>query len=195
MTCLIFSFQKVKKWEATSPFHEKGSPKKTMQVVATDPWCNPNPASSEPSDATQQLQFEDNFEPSTVPDLQQPQEGRLADSDSYLAALERRLKRIKTNPTVLQQLAERREACMQQLLNDSSAASNSYDQLDEPVFNHELLRIIRPEQALSAAELAHLVKHDHLEGEHEEEQQNQQQGQPDYKEGGEESGTESSTSR
>lgn len=173
-----------------------------MQVVAADPWCNPNPASSEPSDATQQLQFEDNFEPSAVPDQQQQQpqtNGRLPDSDSYLAALERRLKRIKTNPTVLQQLAERREACMQQLLNDSSAASNNYDQLDEPVFNHELLRIIRPEQALSAAELAHLVKHDHLEGEqHEEEQQqqnqNQQPGQPDYKEG-EESGTESSTSR
>lgn len=167
-----------------------------MQVVAADPWCNPNPASSEPSDATQQLQFEDNFAPSAVPDQQQqqPQDGRLPDSDSYLAALERRLKRIKTNPTVLQQLAERREACMQQLLNDSGAASNNYDQLDEPVFNHELLRIIRPEQPISAAELAHLVKHDHLEGEHEEEQQNQQQGQADYKEG-EESGTESSTSR
>lgn len=166
-----------------------------MQVVATDPWCNPN-ASSEASDATQELQFEDNFEPSAVPDQQHQPQGRLPDSDSYLATLERRLKRIKTNPTVLQQLAERREACMQQLLNDSSAASNSYDQLDEPVFNHELLRIFRPEQvALSAAELAHLVKYDQLEGEHEDEQQQQQQqGQPDYKEG-EESGTESSTSR
>lgn len=169
-----------------------------MQVVATaDPWCNPNPASSEPSDATQQLQFEDNFEPS-ADQQQQPQEGRLPDSDSYLAALERRLKRIKTNPTVLQQLAERREACMQQLLNDNSAASSiSYDQLDEPVFNHELLRIIRPEQAKTVLELAHLVKHDHLEREQEDEQnQNQpQQGQGvDYKEG-EESGTESSTSR
>lgn len=78
---------------------------------------------------------------------------------------------------------------MQQLLNDSGAASHHYDQLDEPaesVFNHELLRLIRPEQALSAAELAHLVKHDHLEGEHQEEQQQQE---------GEESGTESSTSR
>lgn len=77
---------------------------------------------------------------------------------------------------------------MQQLLNDSTASS--YDQLDErvePVFNHELLRFIRPEQALSVAELAHLVKHDHLEGEQEEQQQ-------DIKEG-EESGTESSTSR
>lgn len=159
-----------------------------MQVVAADPWCNPN---SEPSDATQQqLQFEDNFEPSSaVPDQQQ----RLADSDTYLAALERRLKRIKTNPTVLQQLAERREACMQQLLNDTSS-NNSYDQLDEPVFNHELLRIIRPEQAISAAELAHLVKHDHLAEEHEDEQQQNQNQPPDYKEG-EESGTESSTSR
>lgn len=158
-------------------------------MIVADPWSNPNPA-SETSDAissTGQLQFEDNFEP-TVADqlLQQPREGRLPDSDTYLAALERRLKRIKTNPTVLQQLAERREACMQQLLNDSSASN--YDQLDEPVFNNELLRIIRPEQtALTAAELAHLVKHDHLEEVHQEEQQQQQEG--------EESGTESSTSR
>lgn len=158
-----------------------------MQV---DPWCN---ASSDPSDATQ-LQFEDNFEPPAVvrDSQQQPQDGRLPDSDSYLATLERRLKRIKSNPTVLQQLAERREACMQQLLNDTSAAASNgnYDEqleYETPAFNHELLRIIRPEQALSAAELVHLVKYDHLEGAEEE---------PDCKEGGEEeSGTESSTSR
>lgn len=157
-----------------------------------DPWCdNPNSSSSDPNalgDATA-LSFEDNFEPAVGGDQQQqPRDGRLPDSDSYLAALERRLRRIRTNPTVLEQLAERRGACMQQLLNDSTASS--YDQLDErvePVFNHELLRFIRPEQALSVAELAHLVKHDHLEGEQEEQQQ-------DIKEG-EESGTESSTSR
>uniref|UniRef100_A0A1Q3FF85 Uncharacterized protein n=1 Tax=Culex tarsalis TaxID=7177 RepID=A0A1Q3FF85_CULTA len=158
-------------------------------MILADPWCNPNPTSAETSDAilsAAQLQFEDNFEPAVGDQQQQPQDGRLPDSDSYLAALERRLKRIKTNPTVLQQLAERREACMQHLLNDDTA-STRYDQLDEPVFNHELLRIIRPEQALSAAELAHLVKHDHLEGENQEEPQQQQEG--------EESGTESSTSR
>uniref|UniRef100_A0A1Q3FB14 Uncharacterized protein n=1 Tax=Culex tarsalis TaxID=7177 RepID=A0A1Q3FB14_CULTA len=161
-------------------------------MILADPWCNPNPTSAETSDAilsAAQLQFEDNFEPAVGDQQQQPRDGRLPDSDSYLAALERRLKRIKTNPTVLQQLAERREACMQHLLNDdTAAASTRYDQLDEPVFNHELLRIIRPEQALSAAELAHLVKHDHLEGENQEEHQQQQQE-------GEESGTESSTSR
>lgn len=108
---------------------------------------------------------------------------------SALSHAERRLKRIQTNPTVLQQLAERREACMQQLLNDPAAASQNYDQLDEPVFNHELLRLIRPAStALSAAELAHLLKHDHLEREEPEQQQ-------DYGKEGEESGTESSTSR
>lgn len=154
-----------------------------------DPWCdNPNSSSSsDPNalgDATA-LSFEDNFEPAVGGDQQQPRDGRLPDSDSYLAALERRLRRIRTNPTVLEQLAERREACMQQLLNDSTASS--YDQLDDSITNHELLRFIRPEQALSVAELAHLVKHDHLEGEQEEQQQ-------DIKEG-EESGTESSTSR
>lgn len=161
-------------------------------MSVADPWCNPNPSSDAICSAVQ-LQFEDNFEPTAVGDQQQPRDGRLPDSDSYLAALERRLRRLRTNPTVLQQLAERREACMQQLLNDSAAASQNYDQLDEPVFNHELLRIIRPEQALSAAELAHLLKHDHLEGE--EAQEEQQQQQQDYGKEGEESGTESSTSR
>ncbi|XP_065080587.1 coiled-coil domain-containing protein 32 [Ochlerotatus camptorhynchus] len=165
-----------------------------------DPWSSGSSDSNNDA-AAPSLQFEDNFEPSatgvSVPgasssDIQQPRDGRLPDSDSYLAVLERRLRRIKTNPTVLQQLVERREACMQHLLNDSSIAirGDSELALDEPVNHHELLRFIRPEQALSVAELVHIVKYDHLEQEPTESDQLQDSGKE-----GEESGTESSTSR
>lgn len=168
-----------------------------------DPWSSGS-SDSNHDDATApaSLQFEDNFEPAaeqlrgTNSDIQQPRDGRLPDSDSYLAVLERRLKRIKTNPTVLQQLVERREACMQHLLADNSRVvirGESELALDEPVSHHELLRFIRPEQALSVAELVHIVKYDHLEQEPTTEAE-QLHHQDSGKEG-EESGTESSTSR
>lgn len=85
---------------------------------------------------------------------------------------------------------------MQHLLNDNSstfARGNPELDLDEPVNNHELLRFIRPEQALSVAELVHLVKYDHLE--QEPNQAPHQEQEPDSGKEGEESGTESSTSR
>ncbi|XP_055543876.1 uncharacterized protein LOC129729376 [Wyeomyia smithii] len=169
-----------------------------------DPWSsNSNTSSSEISQRDDSdspfLKFEDNFEPPKAPEqnIQQPQEGRLPDSDNYLAVLERKLKRLKTNPSVLQQLAERREVCMQHLLNDSAfGRSDPSDlellELEEPVNNYELLRFIKPEQALSVAELVNLVKYDHLESdpanlrEHEDVASSKE---------GEESGTESSTSR
>lgn len=166
-----------------------------------DPWSSGSSDSNNDAIAPTSLQFEDNFEPSATgvtvsgansSDIQQPRDGRLPDSDSYLAVLERRLKRIRTNPTVLQQLVERREACMQHLLNDSSVTirGDSELALEEPVNPHELLRFIRPEQALSVAELVHIVKYDHLEQEPTEPEQLQ-----DAVKEGEESGTESSTSR
>lgn len=159
-----------------------------------DPWSTGSSDSINSNPHSTSLQFEDNFEPPGVcsSENQQPREGRLPDSDSYLAVLERRLKRIRSNPTVLQQLAERREACMQHLLNDNSSARRNSDlELDEPVNNHELLRFIRPEQALSVAELVHLIKYDHLE----QEPTAHQEQEPDSGKEGEESGTESSTSR
>lgn len=55
-------------------------------MSVADPWCNPNPSSDAICSAVQ-LQFEDNFEPAAVGDQQQPRDGRLPDSDSYLAAL------------------------------------------------------------------------------------------------------------
>lgn len=149
-----------------------------------DPWsCTDNELQrSTASNTDCVLQFEDNFAPSRS-DFPS-QQTRLPDSEDYLALLERKLKKLKSHPTVLQQLAERREACMQHLLNDTVAQTTFNSNLDEPVNNHELLRFIKPEQALSVAELVNLVKYDHLE-----------QDLLEQDKEGEESGTESSTSR
>uniref|UniRef100_A0A4Y0AV78 Sepiapterin reductase n=2 Tax=Anopheles funestus TaxID=62324 RepID=A0A4Y0AV78_ANOFN len=134
------------------------------------------------------LEFEDNFIPQQPPlNPREPQDNRLPDSDNYLAALEKRLHRLKNHPSVLQQLAERREACMQSLLGGTVALRTDADlELEEPVNSNELLRFIRPEQALSQAEVVQLVQHDQLQLEAEEHEETRE---------GEESGTESSTSR
>lgn len=173
------------------------------RMNVADPW---NTNSNSSSDINQQgdsgssyLQFEDNFEPPRTSEqsIQQPQEGRLPDSDNYLAVLERKLKRLKTNPSVLQQLAERREVCMQHLLNDSAhrrsdPSESDLLELEEPVSNYEFLRFIKPEQALSVAELVNLVKYDHLEPDPANTQEHEEAASGKE---GEESGTESSTSR
>ncbi|XP_052892722.1 uncharacterized protein LOC128300635 isoform X1 [Anopheles moucheti] len=134
------------------------------------------------------LEFEDNFIPQQPPlNPREPQDNRLPDSDNYLAALEKRLHRLKNHPSVLQQLAERREACMQSLLGGGITIRTDADlELEEPVNSNELLRFIRPEQALSQAEVVQLVQHDQLQLEAEEHEESRE---------GEESGTESSTSR
>lgn len=158
-----------------------------------DPWVKQDRLASlllSETSAVATLEFEDNFNPPQLPPLnpREPQDNRLPDSDNYLAALEKRLHRLKTNPTVLQQLAERREACMQSLLGGSTTLRSDAELvLEEPVTNIELLRFIRPEQALSQAEIVQLVQHDHLQLEADEQEAEAREG--------EESGTESSTSR
>uniref|UniRef100_A0A182JU63 Sepiapterin reductase n=1 Tax=Anopheles christyi TaxID=43041 RepID=A0A182JU63_9DIPT len=73
-------------------------------------------------------------------------------------ASKKRLHRLRNNPSVLQQLAERREACMQTLLGGDAALRTDADlELEEPVNSNELLRFIRPEQALSQAEVVQLL--------------------------------------
>ncbi|XP_050079169.1 uncharacterized protein LOC126566011 [Anopheles maculipalpis] len=135
------------------------------------------------------LAFEDNFSPEQPPlNPREPQDNRLPDSDNYLAALEKRLHRLRNNPNVLQQLTERREACMQSLLGGSVTLRTDADLvLEEPVNSNELIRFIRPEQALSQAEVVQLVQHDQLQLEADEQAEETREG--------EESGTESSTSR
>lgn len=158
-----------------------------------DPWIEQdrqaNHLPSETTAVAASLEFEDNFIPQQLPPLnpREPQDNRLPDSENYLATLEKRLNRVKTNPTVLQQLVERREAFMQSLLGGSTTLRSEADlELEEPVNNIELLRFIRPEQALSQAEIVQLVQHDQLQLEADECDEGRE---------GEESGTESSTSR
>lgn len=158
-----------------------------------DPWIEQdrqaNHLASETTAVAASLEFEDNFTTQQLPPLnpREPQDNRLPDSDNYLATLEKRLNRLKTNPTVLQQLVERREAFMQSLLGGSTTLRSEAElELEEPVSNIELLRFIRPEQALSQAEIVQLVQHDHLQLEADECDEGRE---------GEESGTESSTSR
>ncbi|KAF5291421.1 hypothetical protein FQR65_LT01732 [Abscondita terminalis] len=85
--------------------------------------------------------FEDNFKPLVCDSL--------PDSKEYLAALEKKLAKLKSDPNVLKQLATKREACMRHLL------TNDYElniDLDTPIENSSILRAIAPErQALTQA--------------------------------------------
>ncbi|XP_053673706.1 uncharacterized protein LOC128723966 [Anopheles nili] len=111
------------------------------------------------------LEFEDNFIPEQ-PQLnpREPQDNRLPDSDSYIRTLERRLHRLKNNLSILQQLTERRNACMQSLLNgDITLHTEAVDELQNTLVNgNELLRFYRPDQALTQIEIEQLLEHDHL---------------------------------
>ncbi|XP_055678570.1 uncharacterized protein LOC129787208 [Lutzomyia longipalpis] len=140
-----------------------------------NPWLE----NDDRSNLRTEIGFEDNFQPARATSE------RLPDSKEYLDRLESKLRRIKNNPDVLRQLAEKREACLQSLLVDCSEevqANRDIDlNLDAPVGNpdfraaQEIARFLRPEQALSVGEVVHLVKHDHLQIESEEEEQQQQQ--------------------
>lgn len=120
------------------------------------------------------LEFEDNFEP--------PKSDRLPDSDEYLALLgllkkkhsfpfsheqfffcsEAKLEKIRSDPNFLRQLAQKREDCMQALLN-SDNLSEEIINLDTPVENSAILRTILPQrQALTQGELFELVQYDQL---------------------------------
>ncbi|XP_017779145.1 PREDICTED: uncharacterized protein LOC108564572 [Nicrophorus vespilloides] len=70
-----------------------------------DPW-----ATTGNTETSQEVcsSFEDNFKPETP---------HLPDSDQYLATLESKLQKIKNDPDILKQLAEKKESCMQQLIS------------------------------------------------------------------------------
>lgn len=71
------------------------------------------------------------------------------------------MKKIRSDPDVLKQLAEKRDACISQLLNNTY--DQEYDSLDTPLTSSSLLRAVAPEkQALTAGEVAELVKYDRL---------------------------------
>ncbi|KAK4874092.1 hypothetical protein RN001_013452 [Aquatica leii] len=100
------------------------------------------------------FEFEDNFKPLVC--------DTLPDSKEYLASLEKKLAKLKSDPNVLQQLTAKREACMQQLLKNDYD-SNVNDSLDTPIEHSTLLRTLAPErQALTQGERVTLIQYDQL---------------------------------
>lgn len=77
---------------------------------------------------------------------------------------EKKLNKLKTNSSVLEQLTERREACMENLLRGTIELPSDTDlNLDSSETSHnQLVRHIIPEQAINSAELLHIIKHDQL---------------------------------
>lgn len=84
---------------------------------------------------------------------------------------ERKLSKLRTDTGVLQQLTARRENCVERLLQGDidlpTAAEFGFDPIDESCDQQtgvvgDLVRHLRPEQAISAAELLHLIQFDQL---------------------------------
>lgn len=82
----------------------------------------------------------------------------------YYYVPEEKLRKIRSDPDVLKQLAAKREACMQQLLlADAHYDSEETLELDAPVTTSHIVRALYPErQAISQGEVVELVKYDQL---------------------------------
>lgn len=76
---------------------------------------------------------------------------------------ETRLQKLKSNPDVLRQLAEKREACMRQLLQENYIYEEEILQFEEPIEDSPILRAVAPHrQALTHGETVELVRYDQL---------------------------------
>lgn len=82
------------------------------------------------------------------------------------------MRKIKKDPSVLEQLKEKREECLNNLLNNSSSIQTEQDYvLDESVTSNEIIRHLIPAQAQTVGEIAHLIEHDTLELQRQEEEE------------------------
>lgn len=80
-----------------------------------------------------------------------------------MTSLESRLKKIKKDPSVLKQLKEKREECLNNLLNTSYSLRSEQDfELEESVKSNEIIRHLLPAQAQTVGEIAYLIQHDTL---------------------------------
>ncbi|KAF2897342.1 hypothetical protein ILUMI_08837 [Ignelater luminosus] len=125
-----------------------------------DPWINCETSFTSNVEVPEKskkdfFSFEDNFKP-LVSDT-------LPDSKEYLAILESKLNKLKSDPNVLEQLSKKREACMQQLLSGVSSCAVEDDTLDTPCKDSAILRTLAPEkQALTQGERVPLVEYNEL---------------------------------
>lgn len=91
---------------------------------------------------------------------------------SMFQLLESRLKKIKKDPSVLQQLKKKREECFNNLLNNSLSIRSEEDfEFDESVNSIEIIRHLNPAQPQTVGEVAHLVKHDLLDQQKQEDEE------------------------
>lgn len=73
---------------------------------------------------------------------------------------------------MLKQLKEKREECMNNLLNNSLSIRTEQDfVLEESVTPNEIIRHLIPAQAQTVGEIAHLIKHDLLDQQRQEEEE------------------------
>lgn len=136
---------------------------KSSEIVSTDAW-------KEQSDISGSINlfFEDNFEGNKE---EKPKFEPLSDSAEYLSILQKRLARLQ-NPKVVEQLREKRDQCMRELLEGSTTTGLLTDSqlnleasigLTENQTANEIIRFIKPEQPLTAGEVVPIIKHDQLE--------------------------------
>jgi len=90
----------------------------------------------------------------------------------FVFIVEQKLRKIKNNTSILKQLQERREYCLENLLNtDINITTDNDLKLDCPIQSDfgnkggELLRYINPEQPITHGEIIHIIKYDQLDEE------------------------------
>jgi hypothetical protein len=70
----------------------------------------------------------------------------------------------------LKQLKEKREECLNNLLNNSLSITSDADlELDQAIESSDIIRHLIPEQAQSVGEQAHLIEYDQLDQQKQEE--------------------------
>lgn len=79
------------------------------------------------------------------------------------------MRKIKKDSNLLKELADRRQLCMENLLNGENRLNQNADfELEEAASElvtgpaQEIIRHIRPEQPLCVGEIVHIVKYDYL---------------------------------
>lgn len=113
--------------------------------------------------------FEDNFAPNST---NTKEFKKLDDSEEYLFRLENKLKKIKKNSGVLSQLKEKRNECINNLLNNSTTLTTDKDiELEESIESNKIISHLLPAQPHIKSEIVHLINHDQLDQQKQEDEE------------------------
>lgn len=131
-----------------------------------NPWKSSNGIEVETKEEIVPQQFEDNFTSGEKPISSTSSFQPLPDSELYLESLEKKLRKLKSNQKILDQLKSKREDCISNLLRDNytSITNDEFLELETPIQSsvQEICRHFCPEQPLSVGEIVHIIQHDHL---------------------------------